>query len=101
MSEILKAAEEVGVDIIANLVNQIKLGVISAEEKLATIVNCYKGKGDSSETGNYRGLRLTDQILQIADKRTIPGEIFSKKKNLCFAFVDLEKALDRVPRDAE
>lgn len=101
MSEILKTAEEVGVDIIANFVNQIKVGVISAEEKLPTIVNCYKGKGDSSETGNHKGLRLTDQILHIAEKRTIPGEIFSTKKNLCFAFVDLEKALDRVPRDAE
>lgn len=98
----VKVAGEAGVDMIIDLLNQIRaLGVILAEWELATIVNCYKGKGDSSETGNHKGLRLTDQILHIAEKRTIPGEIFSTKKNLCFAFVDLEKALDRVPRDAE
>ena len=28
----------------------------------------YKGKGNSLERGNYRGLKLTDQILKIAEK---------------------------------
>ena len=48
------------VDIITNLVNQI----IVKE----AIVNWYKGKGDSLERGKYRGLKLTDQILQIAER---------------------------------
>ena len=29
---------------------------------------------------------------------TVPGEIFTKKKNLYFVFVNLEKAFDQVPR---
>ena len=42
---------------ITDLVNQIMVeGVIPAERKLSTIVNCYQGRGDSFERGNYRGL---------------------------------------------
>ena len=48
--------------------NQIIGGVIPAEWELNTIVNCYKEKGDSLERGNYRGLKLTDQILKIAER---------------------------------
>ena len=53
---------------ITDLVNQITVqGVISAEWQL--IVNCYKEKGDALERENYRGgLKLTDQILKIAEK---------------------------------
>ena len=60
VSEIVKTAEEVGVDMIANLVNPINVGVIPAEGKLTTIVNGYNGKGDSLEIGNCRGLKLTE-----------------------------------------
>ena len=28
------------------------------------IVNCYKGKGDAMERGNYRGLKLLDQVMK-------------------------------------
>ena len=34
-------------------------GLIPAEWQLITIINCYKGKGDASETGKLRGLKLT------------------------------------------
>ena len=56
---------------ITDLVNQsIAQGVIPPAWKLNTIVNCYNKKGDSLERGNYRGLKLTDQILKIADRIT-------------------------------
>ena len=38
----IKAAREAGVDMITNLVSQIAVGVIAAEWKLSTIVNCLK-----------------------------------------------------------
>ena len=46
----VKVAGEAGVDMIIDLLNQIRaLGVILAEWELATIVNCYNGKGDALE----------------------------------------------------
>ena len=59
--EMIKAAGELGLEMIADLLNQIiREGVVPAEWELSTIVNCYKGKGDALERGNFRGLKLTD-----------------------------------------
>ena len=49
-----------------DLLNHIIVeGVIPAEWELSTIVNCYKGKGNSLDGENYRGLKLTCQVLKI------------------------------------
>ena len=72
----VKAAEEAGVGIITDLVNQIIVeGVIPAETELSTIVCCYKEKEDSLEKGNCRGLNLTDQILQIAERDNVDEKL--------------------------
>ena len=64
----VKAAGEAGVDMITDLVNQIIVeGAITGECELSTVVNCYKGSTNSLERGNYRELKLIDQILNIAD----------------------------------
>ena len=69
VSEMVKVAGETGVVMILDLVNQIIVeGVIPVERKLSTIKNCYKGKEYSIERGNYKGLKLTDQILRIAER---------------------------------
>ena len=117
------AAGYTGVKMIADLVNQIIVGVTKAEWKCSTIVNFYKGKGNSLQRGNYGGLKLTDKILKISERIMeklirqqvdidkmqfdfIPGEILqgyyrekclAKKKSLNFAFENLEKAFDQVP----
>ena len=57
------------VNMITDLVNQVIGGIIPAEWEPSTIENCYKGKRDSLQRGS---------------------------KNLYFAFVDLEKAFDKV-----
>ena len=131
-AEMIKASGEVGVDMITGLLNKIvRDGVVPAEWELSTIVNCYKGKGDALERGNYRGLKLTDQVLKVMERvveqlirrivnidqmqfgfmpgrgttdaifvlRQLQEKYLAKRKNLYFAFVDLEKAFDRVPRD--
>ena len=68
VSEMIVAVGEAGVDMITDLVNQIIVEeVIPAECELSIVVNCYKGKVDSLERGNYQLLKVIDQILKIAD----------------------------------
>ena len=132
VAEMLKAAGETGIEMITNLTNQIVIeGVIPEDWDLSTIVNCYKGKGEALDRGNYRGLKLMDQVLKVVERivekqirsqinidemqfgfmpgrgttdaifilRQMQEKFLGKKKNLYFAFIDLEKAFDRVPRD--
>ena len=53
---------------IAHLIN-----CIIAENKipdnccLSYIINCYKGKGDALMRGNYRGLKLLDQVMKVME----------------------------------
>ena len=59
--------EEAGVGMITNLVNQVIVdGIISAEWELSIIANCFKGRRDSLERRNYRGLILLDHIQKKA-----------------------------------
>ena len=79
------------------------------------IINIYKGKGDSLERGNYRGLKLLDHVMKgierviekiIRERISIddmqfgfmPGRgtidaIFILRQLLYFAFVDIEKGV--------
>ena len=41
-------------------------GVILAGWEFSAIINCYEGKREALERGNYRRLKLTDQIVGIA-----------------------------------
>lgn len=131
LSEVVKPAREARIDMITDLINYKKEGIIPAEWELSTIVHCYKGKRDASQRGNYRGLKLTDQFLKIVERlirklirqqvdinemqfgfvprcgaadvifilQQLQEKYLAKKKNLHFAYVDLEKAFDRVSRD--
>ena len=70
LSEVLqmvKVAGEAAVDMITDLVNQIRVEeVIPTKWEFSTIVNCYMGKDNSLEGANSRRLKLTDQFLNIA-----------------------------------
>ncbi|XP_057314216.1 uncharacterized protein LOC130655471 [Hydractinia symbiolongicarpus] len=127
----VKASGYIGVELITSLANQIiKDGAIPSEWQSSVIVNCFKGKGDALERGNYRGLKLVDQVMKVIERvidkllrerididkmqfgfvpgrgttdaifllRQLQEKYLGKRKNLYFAFVDLEKAFDRVPR---
>ena len=131
VAEMLQAAGDKGIEIVTNLANRIvQEGVIPKEWESSTIVNCYKGKGEAVERGNYRGLKLMDQVLKVVERviekliraeisiddmqfgfmpgrgttdaifilRQLQEKYLGKKKKIFFAFVDLEKAFDRVPR---
>ncbi|KAI8481620.1 hypothetical protein Bbelb_406210 [Branchiostoma belcheri] len=128
----LQAGAEFMADQIASLTNAIiKEERIPNDWNLSYIINCYKGKGDPLERGNYRGLKLLDQVLKVVERvlepmireqvhidsmqfgftpgrgttdaifilRQLQEKFLSKRKDLYFMFVDLEKAFDRVPRE--
>ena len=82
-----------------------------------SFVNLYKGKGDALNRGNYRGLKLIEQVMKVLERvveglirqrveidaifivRQLQEKHLAANKPLYMAFVDLEKAFDRVPRD--
>ena len=57
-----------------------------------------EGRRDSASTqvGLRAGYRLEDAVLAID---YVIDKSMSTKQPLCIAFIDLEKAFDRVPRD--
>ena len=89
-----------------------------------------KGKGDALERGNYRGIKLTEQVMKVLERivdglirqvvsiddsqfgfvpgrsttdaifvvRQLQEKYLAANKRLYMAFVDLEKAFDRMPR---
>ena len=130
-TEMVKALGDTGIELITSLANQImKDGVIPQDWQSSVIVNCFKGKGDALERGNYRGLKLVDQVMKVIERvidrllrerididemqfgfvpgrgttdaiflfRQLRKKYLGKRNNLYLAFVDLEKAFDRVPR---
>ena len=132
VAEMLKAAGDSCIRRVTDLVNAIiSSGSVPREWNESYILNCYKGKGDALERGNYRGLKLLDQVMKALERvlekvireminidemqfgfmpgrgttdaifivRQLQEKFIGKKRNLYFAFVDLEKAFDRVPRD--
>ena len=70
LSETAKPTREARIDMITDLINHIIEGAISAEWELSTIGHCCKGKGNASQRGNHRGLKLADQFLKIVEKVT-------------------------------
>ena len=137
ITEMLKAAGPKGIEFLRELIIAVvKHGKIPEDWEMSFILNLYKGKGDALNTGNYRGLKLTEHVMKVMEHLIgnlikelinidemqyafVQGQgttdaIFivrqlqekylnkfdSNNKNitLYFAFVDLEKAFDRVPR---
>ena len=131
IAEMLKAAGRVGIELLTELTEVVFCnGVIPMDWQENFILNLYKGKGDALERGNYRGLKLTDQVMKLLERVLdsfiremvdidamqfgfVPGrgttdaifiicqlqeKYIAANKPLYFAFVDLEKAFDRVPR---
>lgn len=68
VAEVIIAAGDAGATIIRDLaVSVIRDGKVPADWEPSSIVCLYKGKGDALDRGNYRGLKLTEQVMS-------PGE---------------------------
>ena len=68
IAEMLKASGEEGVRLLRQLGEDVfSTGVIPEEWQESTILNLYKGKGDALDRGNYRGLKLTEQVMKVLE----------------------------------
>ena len=68
IAEMLKASGEEGVRLLRQLGEDVfSTGVIPEEWGQSTILNLYKGKGDALDRGNYRGLKLTEQVMKVLE----------------------------------
>ena len=129
--EMIRAAVYTGASMIGDLaVAIIRDGKVPSDWEQSFIVCFCKGKGDALDRGNYRGLKLTEQVMKILERivdglirqvvslddsqfgfvpgrgttdaisviRQLEEKYLAANKRLYMAFVDLEKAFDRVPR---
>ena len=62
VAEMLKASGEAGLELFIELFNNIV-----KEEKVPS-ANCFKGKSDDVERGNFRGLKLLDHLMIIFER---------------------------------
>ena len=54
--------------VITHLVNcVVAYGKIPSYWSLSYIISCYKGKGDALLRGNYKGLKLLDQVMKVME----------------------------------
>ena len=128
--EMIRAASDMGASMIRDLtVAIIRDGKVPSDWEQSFIVCLYKGRGDALERGNYRGLKLTEQVMKILERivdglirqlvsiddsqfgfvpgrgttdtifvvRQLQEKYLAANKRLYMAFIDLEKAFDRVP----
>ena len=131
VAEMLKATGEPGIEQLRALTESVfNNGTIPKDWEESYLINLYKGKGDALVRGNYRGLKLTDQVMKLQERvmvhfiremvnfdemqfsftpgkgtidalfivRQMQEKYLAKGEKLYLAFVDLEKAFDRVPR---
>ena len=132
VAEMLKPVGEAGAVEVRDLIEDIiSEGCIPTDWQESFIGSLYKGKGDALNRGNYRGLKLIEQVMKVLERvveglvrqrfeidemqcgfmsgrgttdaifivRQLQEKHLAANKPLYMAFVDLEKAFDRVPRD--
>ena len=109
--------------------NIVKEGCFPDDWRKSILVPVYKGKGDLLVCGSYRAIKLLAQPMKVLERvlekrcqvsidnmqfgfmpgkgatdaifimRQVQEKYQAKKKKLYYAFVDLEKAFDIVPRE--
>ena len=69
VAEMLKPVGESGAIEVRHLIEDIiSEGRIPTDWQESYIVNLYKGKGDAMNRGNYRGLKLVDQVMKMLER---------------------------------
>ena len=68
VAEMLKPVGEAGTVEVCDLIEDIiSEGCIPTDWQESFIVNLYKGKGDALNRGNYRGLKLIEQVMKVLE----------------------------------
>ena len=63
VAEMLKTSDEAGLELFTELFNNIlKEEKVPSDWEMSIIINCFKGKGDALERGDFRGLKLLSSI---------------------------------------
>ena len=63
------AAGDACINRLTELFNQIILNEIIPEDwNTSTIFSCFKNKGDATERGNYRGLKLLEHAMKVIER---------------------------------
>ena len=71
----LKPVGEAGAVEVSELIEDIiSEGCIPTDRQESFIVNLYTGKGDALNRGNYRGLKLIEQVMKVLE-RVVEGLI--------------------------
>ena len=71
--EMKRAAGDMGASMVRDLAAAIiRIGKVPSDWEQRFIVCLYKGKGEAVERGNYRGLKLTEQVMKVLE-RTVDG----------------------------
>ena len=66
---VVEMIRDMGASMIRDLaVAIIRDGKVPSDWEQSFIVCLYKGKGDALERGNYRGLKLTEQVMKILER---------------------------------
>ena len=69
IAEMLKAAGEEGVELARQLIEAVfSCSFITSDWEGSSILNLYKGKGEAFGRGNYRDLKLTDQVMKLHEQ---------------------------------
>ena len=69
MVEMIQAAGDRGASMICDLAAAIiHDGKVPSDWQQSFIVCLYKGKGDALERGNYRGLKLREQVMKVLER---------------------------------
>ena len=67
--EMIRVAGDMGASMIRDLAAAIiRDGKVPSDWEQSFIVCLYKGKGDALERGNYRGLKLTEQVMKVLER---------------------------------
>ena len=77
-AEMLKPVGEAGAVEVRDLIEDIiSEGCIPTDRQESFIVNLYKGKGDALNRGNYRGLKLIEQVMKVLE-RVVEGLVMQR-----------------------
>ena len=87
MVEMIKAGGRETVTVISELVNLIIYEEkIPEDQKDSFIINCYKRKGDTTDRGNYRGLKLLQHVMKVLE-HVLESLTRSQVNNMQFGFM--------------
>ena len=69
VSEMLLASVDVGIEQLTNLFNRIITeNEVPEDWDTSIIMNCVRNKGDATERGNCRGLKLLEHMMKVFER---------------------------------